>query len=105
MESFFVSNIFIKPWNENVNENVNENGQPWMAGECSLGKFLCLQKQWRILVFTTKMIFYKNKSEDTTWKVRFGGISLQPPCLATQKLMVSFVIVTIFVWNVVQPDV
>ena len=61
----FFSNIFIKP------ENINEKSQPCMTRVCSPGKFLCLLKQWRILklqtqlsswiVFTTKMIFYKNK--------------------------------------------
>ena len=61
----FFSNIFTE------SSKIKENIQPCTAGDCPLGKFICLLKLWRILklqiqlsrwtVLTTKMIFYKKK--------------------------------------------
>ena len=49
-------------------------------------------------------LLQKNKNKNTTQKVWFGGISLQPPWLGTRKYMVSFLSITIFVLRVVQTD-
>ena len=58
--------------------------------------------------FITMNSFYdqddilQKKSEDTTQKVRFRG---QPPWLANQNYMVSFVPVVMLALNVIQPSV
>ena len=62
----FVSNNFTEL------QNINENIQPSIAGDCPLGRFLCILKQWTVwklqiqfswwIAFTTMMIFPRKMS-------------------------------------------